>query len=223
MKVRASVKRICDKCKVVRRRGVVRVICTELRSTSRGRDKDVWHVLQASIFRAPSAVEIGLTYIYGIGRVRSNDDPDGGRRQPRHPRQGSVRRRRPEDQPGDRGAGRRRRRSPQGDLDEHQAADGNRLLPRAAAPPQPAGARPADADQRAHAQGPAQGRDREEEDVSRKLWRRANRQPTRRRHPEKEKKEGAPESARRRSRSAARSASSTTGWRTSTRRSTTRR
>ena len=27
MKVRASVKRICDKCKIVRRRGVVRVIC----------------------------------------------------------------------------------------------------------------------------------------------------------------------------------------------------
>jgi large subunit ribosomal protein L36 len=27
MKVRASVKRICDKCKVVRREGVVRVIC----------------------------------------------------------------------------------------------------------------------------------------------------------------------------------------------------
>ena len=28
MKVRASVKRICDKCKIVRRKGVVRVICT---------------------------------------------------------------------------------------------------------------------------------------------------------------------------------------------------
>lgn len=27
MKVRASVRRICAKCKVVRRRGVVRVIC----------------------------------------------------------------------------------------------------------------------------------------------------------------------------------------------------
>jgi large subunit ribosomal protein L36 len=27
MKVRASVKRMCDKCKIVRRRGVVRVIC----------------------------------------------------------------------------------------------------------------------------------------------------------------------------------------------------
>ena len=27
MKVRASVKKICNKCKVIRRRGVVRVIC----------------------------------------------------------------------------------------------------------------------------------------------------------------------------------------------------
>jgi large subunit ribosomal protein L36 len=27
MKVQASVKRICDKCTVVRRRGVVRVLC----------------------------------------------------------------------------------------------------------------------------------------------------------------------------------------------------
>ena len=27
MKVRASVKRICDKCKIVHRHGVVRVIC----------------------------------------------------------------------------------------------------------------------------------------------------------------------------------------------------
>jgi len=28
MKVRASVKRICEHCKVIRRKGVVRVICT---------------------------------------------------------------------------------------------------------------------------------------------------------------------------------------------------
>jgi large subunit ribosomal protein L36 len=27
MKVRASVKKICDKCKIVRRAGVIRVIC----------------------------------------------------------------------------------------------------------------------------------------------------------------------------------------------------
>jgi len=28
MKVRVSVKKICDKCKVIRRKGVVRVICS---------------------------------------------------------------------------------------------------------------------------------------------------------------------------------------------------
>jgi len=27
MKVKSSVKKICDKCKIVRRRGVVRVLC----------------------------------------------------------------------------------------------------------------------------------------------------------------------------------------------------
>ena len=31
MKVRASVKKICRNCKIVRRNGVVRVICTDLR------------------------------------------------------------------------------------------------------------------------------------------------------------------------------------------------
>ena len=35
MKVRASVKKICDKCKVVRRKGVVRVICTDPRHKQR--------------------------------------------------------------------------------------------------------------------------------------------------------------------------------------------
>jgi len=28
MKVRASVKKICTKCKIVRRKGVVRILCT---------------------------------------------------------------------------------------------------------------------------------------------------------------------------------------------------
>lgn len=28
MKVRASIKKRCEKCKIIRRRGVVRVICT---------------------------------------------------------------------------------------------------------------------------------------------------------------------------------------------------
>ncbi|MBI2087577.1 MAG: 50S ribosomal protein L36 [Deltaproteobacteria bacterium] len=35
MKVRASVKRICSKCKVIRRRGVVRVICVNVRHKQR--------------------------------------------------------------------------------------------------------------------------------------------------------------------------------------------
>ena len=35
MKVRASVKRICDKCKIVRRKGVVRVICTNQKHKQR--------------------------------------------------------------------------------------------------------------------------------------------------------------------------------------------
>ncbi|UCG56212.1 MAG: 50S ribosomal protein L36 [Phycisphaerales bacterium] len=35
MKVRSSVKRICENCKVVRRRGIVRVICTNPRHKQR--------------------------------------------------------------------------------------------------------------------------------------------------------------------------------------------
>lgn len=35
MKVRASVKRICENCKIVRRRGVVRVICSNPRHKQR--------------------------------------------------------------------------------------------------------------------------------------------------------------------------------------------
>jgi large subunit ribosomal protein L36 len=35
MKVRASVKKICRNCKVVRRSGVVRVICSDLRHKQR--------------------------------------------------------------------------------------------------------------------------------------------------------------------------------------------
>ena len=35
MKVRSSVKRICEHCKIVRRRGIVRVICTDPRHKQR--------------------------------------------------------------------------------------------------------------------------------------------------------------------------------------------
>lgn len=35
MKVRASVKRMCEKCKLIRRKGVVRVICADPRHKQR--------------------------------------------------------------------------------------------------------------------------------------------------------------------------------------------
>ena len=35
MKVRASVKKICDKCKIIRRKGVVRVICENAKHKQR--------------------------------------------------------------------------------------------------------------------------------------------------------------------------------------------
>ncbi|HCO42575.1 MAG TPA: 50S ribosomal protein L36 [Gammaproteobacteria bacterium] len=35
MKVRASVKKLCRNCKIIRRRGVVRVICVEARHKQR--------------------------------------------------------------------------------------------------------------------------------------------------------------------------------------------
>ena len=35
MKVRASVKKMCDKCKVIHRKGVVRVICTNSKHKQR--------------------------------------------------------------------------------------------------------------------------------------------------------------------------------------------
>lgn len=35
MKVRASVKKICDKCKVIHRKGVVRVICVNRKHKQR--------------------------------------------------------------------------------------------------------------------------------------------------------------------------------------------
>jgi large subunit ribosomal protein L36 len=35
MKVRPSVKKMCDKCKIIRRKGVVRVICVDPRHKQR--------------------------------------------------------------------------------------------------------------------------------------------------------------------------------------------
>jgi len=48
MKVRTSVRKICDKCKIVRRKRVVRVVCENPKHKQRqGRGGVTWHVLRA--------------------------------------------------------------------------------------------------------------------------------------------------------------------------------
>ena len=70
MKVRPSVKKMCEKCKVIRRHGAVRVICAEpapqaapgLRSYRMAR------IAGVDIPRE-KRLEISLTYIFGVGRT----------------------------------------------------------------------------------------------------------------------------------------------------------
>jgi len=92
MKVRASVKKMCDKCKVIHRKGVVRVICVNPKHKQRqdkalpifncrwrleNREAENWRVVRkngtCSRRRSPpnKRAEVGLTYIYGIGRSRA--------------------------------------------------------------------------------------------------------------------------------------------------------
>ena len=70
MKVRPSVKKICPKCKVIRRKGVLRVICENPRHKQRQgfRRKTVARIAGVDLPRGKRA-DIALTYIYGIGRV----------------------------------------------------------------------------------------------------------------------------------------------------------
>ena len=42
MKVRASVKKICPKCKIIRRKGIVRVICTNPQDGPKHKQKQGW-------------------------------------------------------------------------------------------------------------------------------------------------------------------------------------
>ena len=68
MKVRSSVKPICEHCKVIRRRGVIADhLQEESASTSSGRGKRMARIAGVDLPRN-KRVEIALTYIYGIGR-----------------------------------------------------------------------------------------------------------------------------------------------------------
>ena len=67
MKVRPSVKKICEKCKVIRRHGSVRVICDNPRHKAEREDRTMARISGVDIPRE-KRLEISLTYIFGIGK-----------------------------------------------------------------------------------------------------------------------------------------------------------
>ena len=71
MKVRPSVKKMCDKCKIIRRHGKVLVICENPRHKQRQglREETTLARINGVDLPREKRVEIGLTYIYGIGRT----------------------------------------------------------------------------------------------------------------------------------------------------------
>ena len=70
MKVAASVKKMCRNCKVIRRKGVVRVICTDPRHKQRqGYERTNMARIGGINIPPHKHTEIGLTSIYGIGRT----------------------------------------------------------------------------------------------------------------------------------------------------------
>jgi small subunit ribosomal protein S13 len=66
MKVRPSVKKVCDKCKVIKRRGVVRVICENPRHKQRQGALRMARISGVDLPRRKHIV-YALPYLYGIG------------------------------------------------------------------------------------------------------------------------------------------------------------
>ena len=72
MKVQTSVKKICEGCKIIRRRGVVRVICSKNpKHKQRQGQKEEAILARIAGIDLPKnkRVVIALTYIYGIGKT----------------------------------------------------------------------------------------------------------------------------------------------------------
>ena len=68
MKVRPSVKKICDKCKIIKRRGRTRVICENPKhKPAQGLGEAMARIAGIDLPRE-KRIEIALTYIFGIGR-----------------------------------------------------------------------------------------------------------------------------------------------------------
>jgi len=66
MKVRPSVKPMCERCRVIKRHGTTMVIC----SNPRHKQRQGWVIARIAGVNLPNQkrLEIGLTYIYGIGQ-----------------------------------------------------------------------------------------------------------------------------------------------------------
>lgn len=78
MKVRPSVKPMCDKCKVIKRKGKVMVICKDPKHKQKQGLKDggvFKNMARIAGVDLPNnkRVEYALTYIYGIGVSKSNE------------------------------------------------------------------------------------------------------------------------------------------------------
>ena len=69
MKVRASVKPICNKCKIIKRNGRVMVICENPKHKQRqGKQEVIMARIKNIELPSEKHICIGLTAIYGIGR-----------------------------------------------------------------------------------------------------------------------------------------------------------
>ena len=79
MKVRPSVKKICDKCKVVRRKGVVRIICENPRHKQRKAKVKIMARIAGVDLPSHKHVAYALPYLYGIGPQAARDDLQEGR------------------------------------------------------------------------------------------------------------------------------------------------
>ena len=67
MKVRSSVKKICEHCRIIKRKGVVRVVCKKNPKHKQRQGYTMARIAGVELPRNKRAF-IALTYIYGIGR-----------------------------------------------------------------------------------------------------------------------------------------------------------
>ena len=73
MKVRASVKKMCDKCKVIRRNRIVRA-SARIQSINKDKDKgSTMARIEGVDLPHNKRLDIALTAIYGVGRVKAKE------------------------------------------------------------------------------------------------------------------------------------------------------